>query len=94
MGGGQTGQNECLRLRSEGLEWRVADEQLIILDLQSSTYVTVNRSARVLWERLELGATVEELAGSLLERYGISAEQADADARSFVEDLQGRGMLA
>lgn len=48
----------------------------------------------MLWERLAEGSTEDELRRSLIERFGIDAEQADADVTSFVADLRGRQLLA
>lgn len=88
---GSTG--ERLRLRADDVVWRVADGELIVLDVRSSVYITVNRSARVLWDRLVDGATVDDLVEVLRDRYGIDEARAMADTRAFVDDLGSRGLL-
>lgn len=83
-----------MQLRTEALSWHATGGEVVILDLQGSVYLKLNGSAKVLWERLAEGSTEDELRRSLIERFGIDAEQADADVTSFVADLRGRQLLA
>jgi hypothetical protein len=82
-----------IRLRDEGLFWRESGGEVVALDAEVSRYFAANPSATVLWKRLGDGATEEELADALCERYGVSRETAQADVSAFVEELSSRGML-
>lgn len=82
-----------LRLRSEDLFWRESGGEIVALDASASRYFAANPSAAALWERLQGGATEDELADALCERYGVSREVATADVRAFVEQLSARGLL-
>ena len=66
----------------------------MILDLQGSVYLTLNGSARVLWERLAEPCTEAELAAALVTTYGIDESRAAADVAEFLTDLRRRDLLA
>ena len=82
-----------LRLRSGDLFWRASGGEVVALDADASRYFSANPTASVLWERLEHGATEEDLVETLRERYGVAEEVAAADVAAFVADLRGRGLL-
>ena len=91
---GDTGRR--LHLKVDDVVWREneGEDELVILELTTSTYVTLNGSAKFLWESLADGSTLEELASSLVSRYSISTEQARSDVESFVSTLDERDLIA
>lgn len=82
-----------MRLRQNDLTWQVVGDDVVVLDLGGSVYLRVNGSGRVLWEALAAGAGEAELAGALVERFGIDAAQAGADVDAFLTDLRARGLV-
>jgi hypothetical protein len=82
-----------LRLRQEGLTWRLIDDELVAVDVEGSTYLSANPSASLLWGALADGATHIELVDRLVERYGIEQQQAESDVDAFLEDLTAKGLL-
>jgi hypothetical protein len=84
-----------LRLRTEDLSWREIDDEVIAVDVETSTYLAANKAGTLLWRRLgDGGATRQELAALLVETYGIERERALADVETFLGDLASRGLLA
>jgi Coenzyme PQQ synthesis protein D (PqqD) len=83
-----------LRLRTEDLSWREIDDEVIAVDVETSTYLAANKAGTLLWRRLGTGATRHELAELLVETYGIEHELARADVEVFLGDLASRGLLA
>jgi hypothetical protein len=84
---------ETLLLKVDNVVWREMDDELVILELPTTTYLTLNGSAKRLWLRLAEGATSEDLALILVEQYKISHEQAASDIESFLSDLNQRELL-
>jgi hypothetical protein len=84
----------AIRLRQEGLNWHVAGDEVVVLDLDGSTYFKANGSGALLWQLLTEPRTEDELRDALIERYGIDEARAARDATGFVDDLRRRGMLA
>lgn len=83
-----------LRLRTSDLEWRAIEDEVIAVDLRTSTYLSANASGMLLWRELAEGTTKEALVHRLLEAYGIETQQAEADVDRFLDDLGSRGLLA
>ena len=55
--------------------------------------IALTESGALLWERLEQGATEDELAQALLAEYEVERGQAESDVRSFVAELRDKGVL-
>ena len=59
---------ETLRLRTNDLSWREIDDEVIAVDVETSTYLGANKAGALLWRRLgENGATRIELAELLVQ---------------------------
>jgi hypothetical protein len=82
-----------LQLRSEGLDWRDFEGEIVALDLREAEYFAVNRSGAVLWQAVAQGATRQQLTALIVERFGLGEEKAAADVERFVADLERRGLL-
>jgi hypothetical protein len=75
------------------LVWREVASEVVILDLRTSMYWTLNGSAAVLWLTLAEGATAEQLAERLVETYGIEAEVAARDVSAFLGSCHAQDLL-
>lgn len=84
---------ERIALDLDAVVWREVDDEVIILELATAVYLTLNGSARLLWLRLDQGATEDELAEVLAETYDIAIEQAAVDTRAFLDALRERSLL-
>ncbi|HYZ82468.1 MAG TPA: PqqD family protein [Solirubrobacteraceae bacterium] len=82
------------RLRTDELSWRVIDDEVVILDADRATYLAVNGVGARLWPALVEGATLDQLAGMLVEAYEIDHAQARSDAHRFVAALSDQGLIA
>lgn len=83
-----------LRLRTEDLEWREIDSEIVILDGREATYLTLNGSGALLWRRLVGTATRDELVEVLLESYDVDHPTAAADTDAFLAALTECGLLS
>ncbi len=82
-----------MQLRSKDLTWHVVGDELVVLDLEGSVYLSINGSGRLLWERLAESSTVDDLIGCLVENFDVDGSTAEQDVASFLADLQSRGLL-
>ena len=82
-----------LQIRASEVVWRVVGDELVVLELATSTCLTLNGTARTLWERLVEGATQDDLETSLLDHYGVTKDRARSDVESFLEALLARQLL-
>jgi Coenzyme PQQ synthesis protein D (PqqD) len=82
-----------LRLRPETLVWREIDNELVAVDMASSTYLSANRSGALLWQMLATGTTHAELVKGLVDHFGISFDRAASDVDAFLHGLESRELL-
>lgn len=62
-------------------------------ELNVNMMITLNDTGRFLWQRLEIGATLDELVQAMLEEYDVDEQTARAGVERFVSKLQERGFL-
>lgn len=55
--------------------------------------ITINESAKILWDALTVGATIDELATKLTNVYDVSFEQAKGSVEKFVAKLEEAKIL-
>lgn len=82
-----------MKLRSADVTWREIDGEMVILDLASSTYLKTNESGAALMRLLADDSSFDDLVGGLVEKFGISSEQATADVQGFLAMLEERDLL-
>lgn len=56
--------------------------------------ISLNETGAAIWELLEDGKSPEQIAESFAEEYGIAKEEALADVRQFMEQLEQQGICA
>lgn len=72
---------------STQISWRRVAAEIVILDLKTSDYFSLNETAALAWERLLEGASVEEAAESLSRRYKTDPDDAVKHVRALVQKL-------
>ena len=75
------------------VEWRLVDDEVIALDLRTSTYIALNPTGAVLWVGLAEGATESALTERLVAEFVVEPEQAAADVRAFLVEMRTRDLL-
>jgi hypothetical protein len=81
------------RQRVDDLSWREIEQEVVILDLRSATYLRLNAAGSVLWHQLEAGATFEQMERFLSHRFGLEGEVAQRDVTAFVESCATKGLI-
>jgi hypothetical protein len=80
-------------LRGQGVAWTDVDGEIVALDEEAAVYLAANQTGALLWRALADGATRESLADTLVRRYGIPLERAQADTDAFLGALRERALL-
>lgn len=73
--------------------WAETDDGVVILNLETSRYLTVNATGRVLWGRLREGVDPTELVELLVDTFHIDRVQAQSDLTAFLTALRDEGLL-
>ena len=69
-----------------------AEESVLVLSFRGRLF-ELNTVGALLWEELRRRCTPEDVAGVLADVFGLDAEQANADARSFLDEMSVRGLV-
>ena len=62
-----------------------------VLDL--NLMIALNSTGRFLWERLEQGASAQELKDALMAQYHVDEQLANKDVEAFIQNLEKHGFL-
>ena len=88
----------CYRKSSSMVARRVADEVILVPirqnvgDLQS--IYTLNGAGVRIWELLDNGRTVADIASTVTEEYEVEPPRAEADLVDFLAQLESIGAIA
>lgn len=72
---------------------KVIDGEAIIMNLSNGLYFSLADSGAALWELLEYGYSLEEMAQVLSDRYGVDRPTALEDADRLVGELLEEGLV-
>jgi hypothetical protein len=82
-----------MRIRSDVLEWRDVEGEIVALDLRTQTYLAINKTGAAIWPMLLAGRDRSELRAELTRKFGVSEEQADEDLDAFLAELAEQNLL-
>lgn len=82
-----------MRIRTENVTWQEIDGELVILDLERSTYLTTNVVGAQLAKYLTEDRSLEDLIALLVTTYGIDTDTARRDSETFVQQLASKDLL-
>ena len=80
------------RIAPHALFERIHDEG-VILDSRDEIYFGLNAAGTRIWEVFANGGSVDDAAQGLVDRYGITPEQARTDTIALVDELLSRQLI-
>lgn len=86
-----------MKLKDGFVLQEVAGETVVLpvgIDLDANMMITLNSTARFLWELLEKETTKEDLVDALLGEYGVDRNTAQVCVDNFVKELADNEFLA
>ena len=82
-----------IKLREGAASWREIDGETILLDLESSKYLGLNRAGTVLWPAIVHGSSKDELTQRLAAEFELDPDQAARDVDAFIAACRERNLL-
>lgn len=82
-----------MRLRAGGLATRTLGDEIVLLDLESSRYLSVTGVGVDIVSMLSEDHSEDQLVATLLDRYDVEENIVRQDTRSFLEQLRAAGLL-
>ena len=76
----------------DAAESAVGDET-VILHLVNGTYYGLDPVGTRIWELIKQGMSMPEICSTLAAEYGVELTTIEADARTFLTDLEAQGIL-
>lgn len=70
----------------------VFDDEVVIINLDTGTYYSVDGVAAEVWSRID-GETVTEIVDDLTNRYGTGEQEVAPFVMRFLDELQSEGLI-
>lgn len=86
-------ESQLFRVRAEGIATQDLGDEVVVLDLKSSSYLLLNATGAALWPALAKPTTIAELSVVLTDRFDVDEERATTGAAGFVHELLGLGLI-
>lgn len=86
-------QQQRYTTRSEEVTGKVIDGEAIIMNLADGSYYSLDGPGALIWERLQTGHALGQVATAMVERYAVDPGQAEADLHRLVTELVDEGLL-
>jgi Coenzyme PQQ synthesis protein D (PqqD) len=83
-----------MHLRSDSIAWNAVGDNVVVLDLTSSTYFSTNATGTLLWQLLASGTSRGDLVNALMDRFAVDQGTAEQDVDAFLADLERAQLLA
>jgi hypothetical protein len=85
--------SDFLKARSTELEARLVDGEMVLLDLRSQNYLSLNRTGAELWPSIVAGIERDQLVQELIDRHALPESVASRDLDTLVAQLTEAGLL-
>lgn len=72
---------------------RAVGDEMILLDLETGTYFTLNAIGAIVWRGLETSVSFEAMATAIVENYEVDAVTALSDIDEYVAQLIAEGLV-
>ena len=72
---------------------RHVGEEVVLLDLESGTYFSLNGVGAIVWLGLERKDSLESIAATVVDGYDVDFASAHNDIAAFLEAMAGAGIL-
>lgn len=80
-------------VQSSEAVFRVVDGEAVIVEPRNGMVNVLSGVGTRIWELLDGVRDVSDIAGILQDEYEVTREQAESDAREFLEDLKSKGLV-
>ena len=78
---------------SDNIAWRNINEEVVILNLKSGEYFTLNDVGRFVWLAITDRNNIEEICQKVVDTFAVSPETAAKDIDIFVTGMMNEGLL-
>jgi hypothetical protein len=80
-------------ITSENIAWRNVNDEVVILNLKSGEYYTLNDVGQFVWLAVADKRNMEEIRQKVVDTFDVSPEKASEDIESFISRMLDEGLL-
>ncbi len=78
----------------DGVVARAVGDEMVLLDLRSGVYYSLNAVAAIVWHGIDRHASLEEIVAETVAEFEIDAATAREDVLSFLRGAVDAGLIA
>lgn len=86
-------QPEATFKSSQSVAWRDVNNEIVILNLKSGEYYTLNEVGQLIWKSAMEGKSIREIKHAILNAFEVTVEQAKNDLHGFLAGMINEGIL-
>ena len=79
---------------SEHVRTTITQDGAVLMNIKGGHMITLNLTGSIIWQQLADGRSSEQIADALSPQFGIPREQALADVKEFLEQLESQHLIA
>ena len=70
------------------------DNDLVMMDIENGSYLSLNKTGRIIWEQLEQPIVVSELIQQLMNRFLVDEKTCTAETLDFLDKIARQKALS
>ena len=93
ISGGLLMMNDCLIRNDEKTAYRVIENKTIVVNLDNSTFHTLNPVGSIIWENLDGKTPIKSIVKKISDEFNIDFDTAQKDCLEFINDLIEKNLI-
>ena len=80
--------------KGEDTPWNVVDDEVVLLNLDTGHYYSLNESGRRIWELLDGNNSVPDVVRVICEEFDVEQKAAVKDVNTLLDELLKEGLAS
>ncbi len=86
-------QEILFKINKDKIAYRLIEGEAIILNLVSGFYYSLNKTGTLIWQLIENGKNLKEIAPYLAKEFNVKEEELKRDIKALIIDLEKEGLI-
>ena len=82
-----------MKIDTQNVEWRIIDDEAVILALGTGFYYSFNRTGTEIWRSLSEGKDKSGIVRHIAGRFNVANDSAEKDVDTFLKYLEKEKLL-
>ncbi len=85
--------NKYPRIDKRKTAYRIIDDEVIVVDLENSTFHSLNSLASFIWQHLDGKSTIKEIIENICQDFEVDKTTAQEDCLNFIQELIDKKLI-